>query len=90
MIAKIPLIIKICSIFYAQNLEQTLTANAAKIGTYSLITELWLNETQSKLPCITIHHTILTSLHMSGWWNAFRENLQFISQPVLLKTLPLV
>jgi hypothetical protein len=27
---------------------------------------------------------------MSGWWNAFRENLQFISQPVLLKTLPLV
>jgi hypothetical protein len=61
MIAKIPLIIKICSIFYAQNLEQSLTANAATIGMYSqydlLITELWLNETESKHPFITVHHT---------------------------------
>jgi hypothetical protein len=62
MIAEVSLKIKICSIFYAQDLEQSLTDNAAKTRRYSqydiVITELWLNENQSQHPFITVHLTI--------------------------------
>jgi hypothetical protein len=61
MIAKISLNIKISYILYAQNLEQSFIAIAAKIGMCSqydiLITELWLNESQSQHPIIALHCT---------------------------------